>query len=746
MPDVSYHSDPLMSLELLAPAGDFEALEAALDAGAGAVYFGLTGLNARRGARNFRQDELPRAVEAVHARGAMAYLTLNIDLTQRELGQAARILELARQNGVDAVLVRDPALLALRRAYPDLEFHFSTQTCMTNSADVAAARDLGAGRVVLARELALDEIASASKVRGIKTEVFVQGALCFCISGRCLLSSWVGGRSGNRGTCTSPCRVPWTAGEQTAATPFSMRDLAAVHRLAELQQAGVRGLKIEGRLKNAEWVRQAVSLYRRALEGEDPQQLLGEAEALGVYTGRALTSAYLDGDRENLTGAWGRLASPSTDDAAKTAEETGATSEGGTEYSVLGTQYPVRSAECADISCTEDAVFDEEPPGSEELSGSEPLPDFDGPTYEFDMTVGLRAVACRVVAEGRTAEWTIPKTVVRRVRKAVTIGQFLAWLDTQTIRGCRPARTETNDPDFLIVPRAVNALLDRISAEIRLAHKAPDHQVRITLPERVSEMIAPAKPASANRVTLGEEPDRVRLEAGQVLGVLKQVRVQGVVVEGGDAQALERILAAGHHAQIVGALPQVFFEREIPSVKRLLDFCAGANLSVEVNSWGGWQLAREARVRMESGPGLPVLNALAARRLREAGIECVTLSVESDRKQLEDVSACCPVACSLAVFGRPPLFTTRVQLPKQRFLGKVIEDRRGVRLSGRPERGLWIFRPVDPFDLRATQNDRIRVRHLVVDLVGSPEPLDDWFNVPFDNKRTFRFNYDRSLK
>jgi hypothetical protein len=124
----------------------------------------------------------------------------------------------------------------------------------------------------------------------------------------------------------------------------------------------------------------------------------------------------------------------------------------------------------------------------------------------------------------------------------------------------------------------------------------------------------------------------------------------------------------------------------------------------------------------------------------------VTLSVEADRKQLEDVSACCPVPCSLAVFGRPPLLTTRVQLAKDQFLGKTIEDRRGVRLTGRPERGLWVFRPVDPFDLRATQNDRIRVRHLVVDLVGSPNPLDDWFNVPFDNKRTFRFNYDRSLK
>ncbi len=106
---------------------------------------------------------------------------------------------------------------------------------------------------------------------------------------------------------------------------------------------------------------------------------------------------------------------------------------------------------------------------------------------------------------------------------------------------------------------------------------------------------------------------------------------------------------------------------------------------------------------------------------------------------------CCPAPCSLTVFGRPALAITRVQLAKERFLDKVFEDRRGVRLTGRVERGLWVFRPVEPFDLRATENDRIRVRHLVVDLVGSAEPLQDWFEVPFDNKRAFRFNYDRSL-
>jgi len=166
---------------------------------------------------------------------------------------------------------------------------------------------------------------------------------------------------------------------------------------------------------------------------------------------------------------------------------------------------------------------------------------------------------------------------------------------------------------------------------------------------------------------------------------------------------------------------------------------------VEVNSWGGWWLARRARVRIEGGPGLPVLNALAARRLRELGIECVTLSIEADRRQLEEVCECCPVPCSLVVFGRPPLWTTRVELSEKRLRGRVLEDRRGVQLKARVGGGLWVMRPLEPFDLRASANERIRASHLVVDLVGSEDPVGDWFAAPLDNKRTFRFNYDRSL-
>ena len=716
MPENLRKDGPKAAMELLAPAGDFAALEAALEAGAGAVYFGLTSLNARRRAKNFRQEEFVHAVETVHARGAKAYLTLNVDVTERELGQAGRIMELARQCGVDAVLVRDPALFALGAAYPELPLHFSTQTCMASSADVSAARELGASRVVLARELTLREIAAASAVPGIETEVFVQGAMCFSVSGRCLLSSWVGGRSGNRGACTSPCRVPWSADEQPAGTPLSMRDLSLIHRLDDLKKAGVSALKIEGRLKNAAWVRQAVSLYRRAMEGEEPQGLVEEAGKLGAYTGRALTWGYLDGNRDELTGASGRASLPLPEGE-------------GTLYS-----GPLAMGEGICGGPSED-VF-----SAEELAE-----EGEGPIYDFSMNVGPKGIDCRVDCGGQSTDWSIPKSVVRRKHKAAAIGQLLAWLETQTIQGCRAAHTSTNDPEFLLVPRAVNALVDRISAAIRLAQKAPQARVRIDLPEQVAGMLTKRSTAAANRLRLGDAPDRVRLEAGQVQEFLRQVRPGGLIVDCPTPQGLERTLAAAGDAEVVVALPQVFFEEEIPAIKDLIRLCARADVTVEVNSWGGWWLARRAGVRMESGPGLPVLNGLAARRLREAGIRCVTLSIEAQRKQLEELSAVCSVPCSLVVFGRPALLTTRAQLPRSRFLGKVLADRRGVRLVPRVERGLWVFRPVEPFDLRASGNERIRAQHLVVDLVGSDDPVGEWFEVPLDNKRTFRFNYDRSL-
>jgi putative protease len=672
----------------LAPAGDPEVLAAALDAGADAVYFGLERLNARRRASNFSPDAFVQAVGAAHRRGARAYLTLNIDLGEREVGEAARILELARACGADAVLVRDPALLALRPAYPGLEFHFSTQACVANSADVRAAAALGVQRVVLARELSRDEVAAASCVPGVATEAFVQGALCFSVSGRCLLSSWVGGRSGNRGACTSPCRVPWSLEGEPAGTPWSMRDLALWDRLAELRQAGVAAFKIEGRLKNAAWVRRAVSLYRAALRGEDAQTLAAAAATLGDYTGRGLTSGYFDGQRGELTGASGRKTSIGEPEAAAPAET------------------------------TEDA----------------------GPVYDLDITVGEKTLDCRCSYDGRSGEWSLPRPIVRRLERAVSLAEAVRRLAAGQVQGLSLRQVRVSEPTCILPPRTVNALQDRLSAALRLLRKPPDNRVRITLPEPVRRLLAEAAISPDNRLHLGQAPDRVRLDAGQLPAMRGLCPPGGAVVEGLAPGLLESAVRFG---PVTVALPSVFFEADLVWIRELLSGCKRMGLGVEVNSWGGWQLAQAAGVAMEAGPGLAVLNSLAAKKLASLGLASVTLALEADRQQLEDISEHCPVACSVVVFGRPPLFVTRVELSADRFADKTLTDRRGVSLRPQQENGLWVFRPVEPFDWRGLRNENIRARHLVMDLIGSPEPGAEFARPAAAPARLF--NYGRSL-
>lgn len=726
-------------LELLAPAGDWASLEAAITAGADAVYLGLTALNARRRARNFRPDEFLRAVALAREHGVRVYLTLNIDLAQRELGEAARMLELARQAGASAVLVRDPALLLLKSLYPELEFHFSTQTASANRADVEAAAELGAARVVLAREMALGEIAAASSVAGIRTEVFAQGALCFCVSGRCLLSSWVGGRSGNRGTCTSPCRVPWSIAGQPAGTPLSMRDLATILRLGELAQAGVHGLKIEGRLKSADWVYRAVQLYRKALDGQacDPVVLQREAAELGTYTGRAMTCAYLDGVRDGLTGT--ALGRPAALPAGLP----------------LAPQFSPPAEELLDSTAAETAEL---PPAGGAPEPRKPWPPDPEPlepwpavpagasrptTYDLEITVSEAGICCRCTCGQRVEQWTLPRTVVRRPRKAVTIGNLLEHLSEITLQGCRLGRGTTNAPDYALVARASNAVVDRVSAAVRLGCKPADATVRIELPPAVRALLRTDAPHPANRRRLGDLPDRVRLEASAVAGFVRRVRPQGgLIVEGLAPGRVGWLKSACQGLPLVVALPPVMFENDVSAAATLVRQCAAAGVTVEVNSWGGWLLARRAGAAMEAGPGLAVLNSLAARALGSLGIQGVTLSLEADRRQYEELTAHCPLPCSLVVFGRPPLMITRVALPEPQ-LNMPFADRRGTRMIPRREGPLVVFRPEMPFDLRELENDRIAVAHLVVDLVASPNPLEEWYDRP--PAGAFHFNYDRSL-
>lgn len=254
------------SIELLAPAGSPEALVAALDSGADAVYSGLKDFNARKRAKNFTLDEFKYAVNYVHHHNKKIYLTLNTLLYDHELEQVAEILNLAMEYAVDAIIVQDIGLIQLIRTYyPSLTIHASTQTFCHNSMHAQFLKNLGVGRIILPRELSLHEIKAIQQKVPCEYEVFIHGAMCFSFSGCCLFSSYLFSQSGNRGRCLQPCRYPFII-NGTTRYPFSMKDLALGPSLADYINAGITKFKIEGRLKSTWYVKEVVSYYRKLID------------------------------------------------------------------------------------------------------------------------------------------------------------------------------------------------------------------------------------------------------------------------------------------------------------------------------------------------------------------------------------------------------------------------------------------------------------------------------------------------
>ncbi len=247
--------------ELLAPCGSPEALEAAIEGGADAVYFGGTVFNARMNAKNFGRNEIKAAVARCHGAGVRAYATLNTQIYDRELKTALEHAAFLREAGIDALILTDPGLTSLIKAHlPDLELHASTQMTAHNRAAAETLYDLGFTRVVGARELSKANIRTLCASRA-EIELFVHGAICVSCSGQCLMSAMLGGRSGNRGECAQPCRMGYN-GE----FPLSMKDMCLASHIPALIDAGVASLKIEGRMKSPAYVYGVTRIYRRLLD------------------------------------------------------------------------------------------------------------------------------------------------------------------------------------------------------------------------------------------------------------------------------------------------------------------------------------------------------------------------------------------------------------------------------------------------------------------------------------------------
>lgn len=285
-----------INMELLAPAGGMEQLRAAIRFGADAVYLAADRFGMRARATNFSMDEIVEAVEIAHAAGVKVHVTCNVLMNPADIDQLPEFFRAIDAAGVDALIISDLGAFAMAREYaPNVELHVSTQASVANAAAARVWYELGAKRIVCAREMSLDDIARmrAETPADLEIEAFVHGAMCMAVSGRCLISTYLTGRSGNKGHCTQPCRWSYTLEEEKrpgihfpieedgrGTFIMNAKDMNMLAYLRELETAGVTSIKIEGRNKKAFYVASVVNAYRRALDGEPIENVAEELEAV----------------------------------------------------------------------------------------------------------------------------------------------------------------------------------------------------------------------------------------------------------------------------------------------------------------------------------------------------------------------------------------------------------------------------------------------------------------------------------
>ena len=284
----------MKKIEILAPAGSFDSVIAAVRSGADAVYLGEKAFSARSSAKNFDDEELKKATAYCHIHGVKVYVTINTIVFDDELEKLKKAIISAAEADVDALIIQNMGVARLaHRLVPDLALHASTQMSIHTASGVKALYEMGFKRVVLAREMSKKEIEKCCEIP-VELEVFVHGALCMCVSGQCYLSAMIGARSGNRGSCAQPCRLPFSVNNQKGGHALSLKDNSIVNYLDELQNMGVASAKIEGRMKRPEYVSAAV---RACVEQRDFGFISDKTQKMlrGVFSRTGFTDAYYIG-------------------------------------------------------------------------------------------------------------------------------------------------------------------------------------------------------------------------------------------------------------------------------------------------------------------------------------------------------------------------------------------------------------------------------------------------------------------
>ena len=616
-------------MELLSPAGSFDALIAAVQAGADAVYMGFGAFNARRSAKNFTDEEFASAVSYCHLRGVRVFLTLNTLLTDRELVQAADALKKASAMGVDAILVQDWGLLALaREMVPDVPLHASTQMSLFTLGGANEAAALGMERVVLARELSRHEVREICAGCPAEIEVFVHGALCMCYSGQCEMSAVVGERSGNRGACAQPCRLPYGVnGPCRNGHPLSLKDANLSAYLAEMDEMGVACLKLEGRMKRPEYVAVVTGIYRRLID-EKRRPTAEESRQLELAFSRSgFTDGYWQGRKgPQMFGTRPENAPEPQELFAKARERY----ENGRENRKIPVNLRL-------------LVRRNEPV---RLSGA---------------CAVHRGVA---IAMGTGA---VPEEARNR---AVTEEELRQRLSKTGGTVFTADRVEIELDEGLMVPAsAVNSLRRELLDE--LAARRTDLPARRELP-------APPLPDAPEGAESMAFTCSVR-KAEQVTAALLAEKPAAVYVPVEELDRLDPALD-WNGVELCAVLPRVFRTADEALLRQTLERHPEA-ASAAVGNLGHLPIVRGLDRTLRGDFGLNIFNSRALRFWQEQGLASATVSFELRWQQIRDLKKYIP--CEAIVYGRLPLMVTencvtRCSVGCTHGAGSVLTDRTGA--------------------------------------------------------------------
>lgn len=619
-------------MELLSPAGGYDALVAAVQSGADAVYMGFGAFNARRSAKNFTDEDFASAVRYCHLRGVRVFLTLNTLVTDRELPQAAEALRNASRMGVDAVLVQDWGLLTLaREIVPDLPIHASTQMSLFTLGGANEAAALGMERVVLARELCRDDIAEICKGCGAEIEIFGHGALCMCYSGQCEMSAVLGQRSGNRGACAQPCRLPYGVNAPCRnGYPLSLKDANLSACLQDMERIGVDCLKIEGRMKRPEYVAVVTGIYRRLLDERRQPTAAEDAALEQAFSRSGFTDGYWRGKKGKAMFGTRPENAPEPKELFAKAREVYENGRENRKIPVI-LHLIVRRGEPVRLG------------GSCAIHGG--------------VTIAL-------------AQGDAPEEARNRAVTAEELRQRLSKTGG-TVFTADSVEIEL-DEGLMVSASVINGLRREVLDE--LAARREDIPARRELPasplpdapETPQEMAFTVSVSRARQVTaelLAEKPAIVYIPAEE-LDALEPTRLHG-------------------ETELCAVLPRVFRTADEQPLRAMLERHPEVT-SVAVGNLGHLPIVRGLDRTLRGDFGLNVYNSRAVKFWRDKGLSSVTVSFELRWQQVRDLAKYAD--CEGIVYGRLPLMITENCVTKNNVgcahgAGSVLTDRTGAQFS-----------------------------------------------------------------